>query len=68
MNLFKVTNRSTSKGCKICSKLTIKKPKQGFLHCSGVFFKSFSRLSFVDFEQANVCWVGLKFYTEFEES
>ena len=44
---FHVNNRSTSKRCEICLKLTINIPQRRHL--------PFSSVSIVDFEQANVC-------------
>ena len=62
--LFKVNNRTAAKRCEICSKLTIKTPKQRHWHHSAAFIITFehmsthfSRVSIVDFEQVNVSWI-----------
>ena len=47
--LFKVNNRNTRTGCKICSKLTIKIPKLGTYFTCFTFF-------IVNFEQLNANW------------
>ena len=46
--LFKVKNRNNTKGCRLCSKLTIKTPEHDVVQVSNN--------SIVDFEQVTVCW------------
>ena len=60
--LFKVNNRNTSERCEICSKQTIKTPKQRHWCGSGVwtYFTPFSSVSVVAFEQLNVSWEKTK--------
>ena len=43
--MFKVNNKNTRARCEICSKLTIKKPKQRQWRRSGVFLVSFEHIS-----------------------
>ena len=43
--MFKVNNRNTRASCKICSRLTIKTPKQHQWHCSGVFIVNLKHFS-----------------------
>ena len=43
--LLKVNIRNTTTRCEICSKLTIKTPKQHPLHFSGVFIVNFEHIS-----------------------
>ena len=45
--LFKVTNKTIEKRCKICSKLTIKTPKRPHGRCSGVFIINFELVSHI---------------------
>ena len=53
--LLRINDRNNRKGCKICSKLTIKRPEWH----QWTYFTPFSSLAIVDFEQMNVCWVEL---------
>ena len=43
--MLKVNNRNTGTTCEICSKLTIKTPKQRHWRCSGVFIVNFEHIS-----------------------
>ena len=63
--LFKVSNRNTRKGSKICSKLAIKTSERRHSRHSDVFIVNFEHVSnlfpsvsIVDFEQVNVSWVA----------
>ena len=62
--MFKVSKRNTRSRCGICSKLTTKTPEWRHSRRSGVFiinfwtyFKPFSSVSIVNFEQENARWV-----------
>ena len=64
--MFRVKNKSTRTRCAICSKLTIKTPKQRQWLRSGVFLVNFEHLShfvllflFSNFEQVNTDWKWL---------
>ena len=42
--MFKVNNRNTRTSCKICSKLTIKKPERRHWRRSGIFIVNFEHI------------------------
>ena len=59
----KVNNKNTRTMCKICSKFTIKTPKQRYWHHSGIFIVNYEPIShncsgvyIVDFDQVNSGW------------
>ena len=64
--LFKINNKNVRKCYKICSNLTIRSVVLLFslLTLLWTYFTPFSSVSFVDFEQENVRWVGFSRITE----
>ena len=63
--LFKVSNRNIRKRCEICSKLTIKAPKQCHSSCSDVFIVIFEHISHNSFLFILLAWTS-KFELGFE--
>ena len=72
MYLLKVKNRNTGTRCELCSKLTIKTPKQrlgvvlSLLLTLNIFHTLFYSFSIVSFEHVNASWVfifSIKLYT-----
>ena len=60
---LKLTVETLEQKCEICSKLTIKTPKQRHWHRFGVFVVNFEHISYlcstvsiVNFEQVNASW------------